>query len=224
MPMSGGWTMSMMWMPMPGQTWPAVAASFVGMWMLMMVPMMLPTVAPVLWRHRAAVVRSGVERAGALTATVGAGYFFVWAVVGVAAFPVGASAAAIVLDHPALARAVPIVAGVTVTIAGAIQLTQWKAHILASCGWRSWRGGERPVGVADAWRDGIRLGVRCVASCANLMVIPLVVGVMDPRAMVVVGAAIAGERLSRHGERVARVIGVMLLAAGGVLIARSVGL
>jgi hypothetical protein len=35
MPMPGGWTMSMAWMRMPrqtsGQTWPGVAASFLGM-------------------------------------------------------------------------------------------------------------------------------------------------------------------------------------------------
>ena len=30
--MPGGWTMSMAWMRMPGQTWPGAAASFLGMW------------------------------------------------------------------------------------------------------------------------------------------------------------------------------------------------
>ncbi len=42
MPMPGGWTMSMAWMRMPGQTWPGAAASFLGMWVVMMVAMMLP--------------------------------------------------------------------------------------------------------------------------------------------------------------------------------------
>ena len=37
MPMPGGWTMSMVWMRMPGQTWPGAAASFLGMWVVMMV-------------------------------------------------------------------------------------------------------------------------------------------------------------------------------------------
>ena len=32
MPMAGGWTMSMAWMRMPGQTWLGAAASFLGMW------------------------------------------------------------------------------------------------------------------------------------------------------------------------------------------------
>jgi hypothetical protein len=34
MPMPGGWTMSMAWMRMPGQTWPGAAASFLGMWVV----------------------------------------------------------------------------------------------------------------------------------------------------------------------------------------------
>src|ERR1700720_1117921 len=38
MPMPGGWTMSMAWMRMPGQTWPGAAASFLGMWGVMMEP------------------------------------------------------------------------------------------------------------------------------------------------------------------------------------------
>jgi predicted metal-binding membrane protein len=42
MPMPGGWTMSMTWMRMPGQSWPGSAASFVVMWTVMMVAMMLP--------------------------------------------------------------------------------------------------------------------------------------------------------------------------------------
>src|SRR6516164_7491915 len=52
MPMPGGWTMSMAWMRMPGQTWTGAAASFLGMWVAMTVAMMLPSVAPMLWRYR----------------------------------------------------------------------------------------------------------------------------------------------------------------------------
>src|SRR6266478_2366089 len=46
MPMPGDWTMSMTWMRMPGQTWLGAAASFLGMWVVMMVAMMLPSLVP----------------------------------------------------------------------------------------------------------------------------------------------------------------------------------
>src|SRR5579864_8532493 len=71
MPMPGGWTMSMAWMRMPGQTWPGAAASFLGMWVVMMVAMMLPSLVPMLWRYRLAVGRAGETRLGRLTAVVG---------------------------------------------------------------------------------------------------------------------------------------------------------
>jgi predicted metal-binding membrane protein len=82
MPMPGGWTMSMAWMRMPGQTWTGAAASFLGMWVVMMVAMMLPSLVPMLWRYRQAVGRTGGRRLGRLTALVAVSYFFVWTVFG----------------------------------------------------------------------------------------------------------------------------------------------
>src|SRR5262249_46170816 len=70
MPMPGGWTMSMAWMRMPGQTWPGAAASFLGMWVMMMVAMMLPSLVPMLRRYRQTVCRTGEMRLGPLTALV----------------------------------------------------------------------------------------------------------------------------------------------------------
>src|ERR1700737_5255049 len=89
MPMPGGWTMSMAWMRMPGQTWPGAAASFLGMWVVMMAAMMLPSLVPMLWRYRQAVARTGETHLGRLTVVVGVGYFFVWTVFGMAAFLLG---------------------------------------------------------------------------------------------------------------------------------------
>src|SRR5438552_18086304 len=123
MPMPGGWTMSMAWMRMPGQTWPGAAASFLGMWVVMMVAMMLPSLVPMLWRYREAVGRTGETRLGWLTALVGAGYFFVWTVFGMGAFPLGVALAAIEMQLPALAPAVPIAVGAAALIPGALQLT-----------------------------------------------------------------------------------------------------
>jgi hypothetical protein len=73
MPMPGGWTMSMAWMRMPGQTWPGAAASFLGMWVVMMVAMMLPSLVPMLWRYRQAVGSAGEPRLAGLTALAGPG-------------------------------------------------------------------------------------------------------------------------------------------------------
>ena len=133
MQMPGGWAMSMMWMRMPGQTWSGAAASFVGMWVVMMVAMMLPSLTPLLWRYREAIGRRPVRPVGWLTALVGVGYFVVWAVFGMIVFPLGVALAAIVMREPALARAVPIVVGAVVLVAGVLQRSGWKARHLAFC-------------------------------------------------------------------------------------------
>jgi predicted metal-binding membrane protein len=224
MPMPGGCTMSMAWMRMPGQTWAGAAASFLVMWTVMMVAMMLPSLMPMLWRYRQAVGRTDSTRLGWLTALVGAGYFFVWTVFGMAAFPLGAALAAIEMQLPALARAVPIAVGVVVLIAGALQFTAWKAHHLACCRAAPERGHLLPADAGTAWRHGLRLGLYCCYCCAGLMAILLVIGVMDLRAMAVVAAAIAVERLAPAGERVARAIGAVVVVAGLLLIAQAAGL
>jgi predicted metal-binding membrane protein len=224
MPMPGGWTMSMAWMPMCGQPWPGAAAAFLGMWVVMMVAMMLPSLVPMLWRYRQAVGRTGATRPGRLTALVGVGYFFVWAVFGMAAFPVGAALAAVEMQQPTLARAVPIAVGVVVLLAGALQLTAWRAHQLACCREAPGCGGTLPADAGTAWRYGLRLGLHCSCCCAGLTVILLVTGVMDLRAMAVVTAAITVERLAPAGERVAQAIGALVVGTGLFLIARAAGL
>jgi predicted metal-binding membrane protein len=224
MPMPGGWTMSMAWMRMPGQTWPGAAASFLGMWVVMMVAMMLPSLVPMLWRYRQAVGGTGDTRLGWLTALVSAGYFFVWTVFGMAAFPLGVALAAVEMQQPALARAVPIAVGVVVLIAGSLQLTAWNARHLACCREAPGRGRMLPADAGTAWQHGLRLGLHCSHCCLGLTAILLVIGVMDLRAMAVVTAAITVERLAPAGERVARAIGAVVVGAGLLLIVRAAGL
>src|SRR5262249_17475032 len=212
------------WMLMPGQTWPGAAASFLGMWVVMMVGMMLPSLVPMLWRYRQAVAGTGETRLGRLTALVGVGYFCVWTVSGMAAFPLGVALATVEMQQPSLARAVPLAIGVIVLIAGALQFSAWKAHHLACCREAPGRGHTLPADAATAWRLGLRLGLHCSHCCAGLTAILLVIGVMDLRAMAVVTAAITVERLPPAGERVARAIGVIVVGAGLFLIARAAGL
>jgi predicted metal-binding membrane protein len=224
MPLCGGWTMSTAWLRMPGQTWPGAAASFLGMWVVMMLAMMLPSLVPMLWRYRQAVGRAGEAHLDRLTALVGGGYFFVWTLFGAAAYPLGVALAAVEMRLPARAHAVPIAGGVVLLIAGALQFTAWKAHHLARCRAALGRGHILPADAGTAWRHGLRLGLHCSSSCAGLTAILLVIGVMDLRAMAVVTAAITAERLAPSGERIARAIGAAALAAGLLLIAQAAGL
>jgi predicted metal-binding membrane protein len=221
MAMPGGWTMSMAWMRMPGQTWLGSATSFLGMWVVMMMAMMLPSLVPMLRRYRDAVRATGATRLGALTVLVGLGYFGVWTVFGIAAFPLGVALTTIEMQQPPLSRAVPIAVAVAVVTAGFMQFTAWKAGHLACC--RALPGRELPGDARTAWRHGVRLGLHCAQCCVNLIVILLVIGVMDPWVMTVVAALITAERLVPAGERAARAVGAIVIATGVLLIARAVG-
>ncbi len=169
MEMPGGWTMSMAWMRMPGQSWSGAAATFIGMWIVMMIAMMLPALVPVLARYRQTIGKRGDSSLGPLTTIVGAGYFFVWTLCGVAAFPLGLALAEIAMQVPAVSRAVPIAVGVVVVVAGALQFSAWKARQLACCralpatallGWRGYRlatwPAARPAIAFVAARDSRR--------------------------------------------------------------------
>ncbi len=221
MAMPGGWTMSMAWMRMPGQTWLASAVSFMGMWVVMMVAMMLPSLVPMLSTYRRAAAVADPARLGALTALAGAGYFFVWTVFGAAAYTLGVAAAAAAMRWPALARSAPAATGVVLLLAGCFQLTAWKARQLGRC--RAAPVGERSFApsVRGAWRHGLRLGVVCGLCCSGFMTILLVAGVMDLGAMAVVAAAITVERLAPRPDRVARVLGLAVIAVGACALARA---
>ena len=224
MPMPGGWTMSMAWMRMPGQTWLAAATSFLGMWVAMMVAMMLPSVVSMLRRYRRAVSKTSAAPLGRLTAIVGAGYLAVWSVFGIAAFALGLAIAELEMQQAAVARAVPIAVGVVVLTAGALQFSAWKGHHLACCREAPGQGRTLPADAGTAWRHGLHLGLHCNQCCTGPMAILLVIGLMDLRAMVVVAAAITAERLAPAGDRVAQLTGAVFVGAGVVLIARAAGL
>jgi predicted metal-binding membrane protein len=224
MPMPGGWTLSMAWMRTPWQTWPGAAATFLGMWVVMMVAMMQPSLVSMLRRYRNAIGIKDGSQLGRLTLLVGVGYYVVWTLCGIAAYPIGVALAAVEMQHPALARAVPIAAGGVVLIAGMMQFTGWKEHHLVCCRQLPGRDLTLSSDAGTALRHGLRLGLHCSSCCANLMAILLVVGVMDLRAMAIVMAAITIERLAPAGERVARAIGVVLVGAGLLIMERATGL
>lgn len=218
--MPGGWTMSMAWMPMPGRTWVDAASSFVGMWVVMMVAMMLPSLVPTLWRYHQ-TIGIGEIRLNWLTGVVAIGYFFVWTVFGIVVFPLGATLAEIEMRQPVLARVVPFAVGAVVAIAGAFQFTAWKVHHLACCREPFIPARTLPADAATAWRYGLHLGLHCAYGCAGFTAILLAIGVMDLRVMVLVTAAITAERLAPNGERVARAIGIVVVAVGLLLIAKA---
>jgi predicted metal-binding membrane protein len=221
MVMPGGWTMSMTWMRMPGQTWAGAAVAFLAMWTLMMLAMMLPSLVPMLLRYRHGLRVANERRLGARTAICGAAYFFVWLALGPAAFALGEILAGVEMQWSALARAVPLLTGFVLLLAGCLQLTPWKARQLALCRLAPVCAGTPPGRPENAWRHGVRLGVHCALCCSGFMIILLVVGTMNLAAMAILAAAITIERMVPRPIVVARAMGVAIIVAGVVAISRA---
>jgi len=190
------------------------------MWMAMMVPMMLPSLVPMVSRFRRSVPAGGLRGHG-LTALVVLGYFAVWAGLGVVAY--GGSAGVMVLKTrwgPA-GQWLPGAAAVTLLLAGIAQLTTWKARQLALC--RGEPGDDCHLGAtgSSAFRHGLELGLGCSRSCGPLMLALLVTGMMEPLAMAAVTLAITAERLAPAPLRVVRAVGLAMLVGGVVTMARG---
>jgi predicted metal-binding membrane protein len=221
MAMPGGWTMSMAWMKMQGQSWLASAASFMAMWVVMMAAMMLPALVPTLLRYRLSLRGPETIYFNALTVIAGAGYFLVWALLGAIVYPFGVFVARAGMASAILARSVPIATGTVLLLAGCLQLTAWKARQLCRCRAVPACGQALNQDARGAWRRGMRLGADCALCCSGLMAILLVTGVMNLGAMALVTIAITAERLFPGPEWAARGVGLVIVATGVFMIGRA---
>ncbi|ANN70648.1 hypothetical protein BAU08_04265 [Bordetella bronchialis] len=230
--MCGDSAMMWAWPPMPGRTWLDAASAFLGMWMAMMGAMMLPAVAPALWRYRRALSPMAIHRAGALVLLAGAAYFAMWWAAGIAVYLAGVAVTALRIGVPESAPAMPYATAAMVMAAGALQSSRWKARRLACCRLMSMpatgkatatnAAGKRREDMGKAIRDGCRLGLQCIQSCAGLTVALMAVGIMDPYAMVAATAAVALERLSPPAWGAASRIGRAIMVLGLFLMARAI--
>lgn len=221
-PMAGGWLLSGIWLPLCGQSWLETAACFLGMWLVMMVAMMLPSLTPALWRYREAAFGAGVNRPGGLTALAGAGYFAVWTGFGLLAFLLGAALAQIALQFSSLARLGPVGGGFVILIAGLSQFSRWKTRLLAGC---HEVPGALPAhpGIMTALGVGAALGLRCCLSCIGPMALLIAGGLMDLPLMLCVTLAVTAERLLPPEMRIAQATGAAMTAAGLLLLVQALG-
>jgi predicted metal-binding membrane protein len=206
MAMPGGWTMSMAWMRMPGQSWSGAAGMFIGMWLAMMIAMMLPSAVPMLRHFHRPVL-------------VGASYFLIWSLVGMFLYPVGVFVAMAEMRWAALSQAVPVLSGAAFILAGVIQFVPSKMAGLSHC--RSPLCHAEGDSARGALQAGFRCGINCVVCCSGWMLILLTVGVMNLAAMFVLAVVIALEKLLPHPKTFVRLSGAAAILIGIVLVAHS---
>ena len=203
MAMPGGWTMSMMWMQMPGQTWFTAGINFLLMWLAMMIAMMMPSALPMFLKTR---------RRWTSLCYVAAGYFAIWLVAGVVIYILGVRLALAAMRSELFSRIVPFLLGAWLIVAGMIQFTNWKMTHLLRC--RSFGCGISFLRHEKSFRVGCKQGVESCACCVPTMTIQLVIGIMNPIMMIVVAFFIAAEKLLPGPEFTVRLIGTAAICAG----------
>ena len=187
---------------------------FLGIWVVMMAAMMLPSVAPTM----ALYSRMKSARATLEPVMFGAGYLLTWAVTGVIAFVV-ANAANWTGGHVlAWDRAGRWVAGGTLLVAAIYELTPLKDVCLGKC--------RSPLGfLLGSWREGrfgaLRMGAKngawCVGCCWALMASLFALGIMSIGWMALVAGMIAAEKILPW-RRVATYATTAILFALGLLL------
>jgi predicted metal-binding membrane protein len=190
---------------MPG-TMGLGAASFVGVWALMMAAMMLPSVAPFASLYTRGF---GADRAPRLAAFA-SGYLVVWTVAALPAYGLAWLADRLVAQHPAAATALAVA---IFAACGAYQLTPLKHRCLANCRspigfvlkYGSYQGRARDL------RVGLHHGAFCLACCWGLMAVLIAFGLMNLLAMVALAGAVLVEKTWSWGPRFSRALGVAAL-------------
>ena len=189
------------------------------MWAVMMAAMMLPSALPMALAFVELSVRTGEH--GRARGFVGA-YLLTWC-----AFSVAASALQWLLqsvgwlDPMIVSTSAPLTAALLV-IGGVYQFSPLKRLCLAHC--RTPMGfllGEWRPGAYGGFVMGLRHGLFCLGCCWALMALLFVGGAMNLAWIAALSIAVAIEKLLPHGERLAALLGLVLIAAGLV---RLVGL
>lgn len=203
------------WSDLVGVGW------FLGMWVVMMAAMMLPSVASTVVLYS----RMTRDRSAVLAWMFVGGYLVTWAVAGLAAFAVGVGGSAVAGTSLEWNHGGRVLAGLTLLGAAGYQLSPLKDRCLGKCRsplgmlLGSWRNGE-----PGALLMGIKNGAWCVGCCWALMASLFALGVMSVLWMAVIGGMIAIEKTvpwekpATYGTAIVLLaLGVMVLAAPSAL-------
>ena len=166
---------------------------FLGIWVVMMAAMMLPSVAPTIALYN----RLQKSRSPLSPWLFVSGYLLTWTVAGLAAYGIGVGARAWSGDALRWDGSGRALAGATLVLAAGYELTPLKDVCLGHC--------RSPLGaLLGSWREGlvgsVRMGVRngawCVGCCWALMASLFALGVMSVTWMALVAGIIAAEKVA----------------------------
>ena len=194
---------------------PMSLGPFLVAWALMMAAMMLPAVIPVVRLYQRAAAAGRVAPGGYFVAA----YLAVWSLSGLPAYLMWRGMAMPLTEGATWALRL---AGVTLLVAGAYQLTPLKRACLRHCRspmsyFMRLRGSlARPGG---AFRAGLLHALYCCGCCAALMAVLVMTAAMNLGWAVLIAVGVFVERNVRWGPEFSAGLGVALLTLGAVVMA-----
>jgi predicted metal-binding membrane protein len=189
---------------------------FLGVWVTMMTAMMFPSVAPTV----ALYARMARRTSPVAPLFFASGYLVTWIVPGLVAYGISGAGRSLFPTELSWHHAGRWVAGGTLVVAAAFELTPIKNVCLSKC--------RSPLGfLIGSWRDGLpgavtmgaKHGAWCVGCCWALMASLFALGVMSIAWMAFVAGLIAAEKLLPWGRIVTYGTAVVLLALGVLIMA-----
>jgi len=189
---------------------PLVAlVSFLVSWQLMVAATMLPASLP---SCRAAIAASRrlIRPVSGTVAFLG-GFVCVWTLFGLLVFVVGQAVARLDAAAPWLAARPWLLQAFVVALAGSYQLTWFKRCSLAACRRPDRLLADGPSSRATFYGVGLRHGLACLGSAWALMAVMVVGGLADLWWMAALAGVMVYEATGRHGQRLATVVGALLL-------------
>jgi predicted metal-binding membrane protein len=189
---------------------------FLASWAVMMVAMMVPATLPLilLYRHLA-FRRLDTPRARIGLALLLVGYAAIWVFAGLPVYAYN------LLSRDAGSSAA-VLPAVLLIVGGAYQFTPLKRNCHARCSsplfflMQNWR-----PGATGALRLGAIHGVDCLGCCAGIMAGLVALGMMNLAWMLTAAVIIFAEKTVPNSHRIARPLGVVMVAVGAVLLATS---
>ena len=196
------------------------ATLFLAIWMVMMIAMMFPTVAPMVL----AFVRVQRDRPSSRRSSVSpwifvGAYLLIWTLFGLLAYLGALTASGLAGQVPWIMLNAARIAGLTFVLAGLYQFAPLKRVCLAKCctpldfihgGWRD--------GSTGAFRLGLEHGIYCLGSNWLLFVLLFPLGIMNIAVMVVFTVVIFAEKMVPRGERIVQGVGLALILYGMLVI------
>ncbi|MDE2572378.1 MAG: DUF2182 domain-containing protein [bacterium] len=203
----------------------AALVLFAAAWQAMIAAMMLPSSLPLVRLFATVAAANDAGRAGRAVAALLLGYGLVWTAFGMVAF-----LGDLVLHHlvdttPWLAQHSWLIAGGTLTLAGAFQFSKLKDACLSKCrlpGMFLLQHYRR--GIAAAFSLGRRHGLFCVGCCWALMLLMFAAGFANLWWMAALTALMVYEKAGAHGKRLVPFAGALLLLWGTLTIAHPLWL